>query len=92
MIKYTIPQKQSGTGSIYDIASEHCDREIKFIRGANFAVVLPVYYGGKGYTTHQTWGATIKQSNYLTASRIYHEIIDPNGNMYGIDGDILGLV
>ena len=60
MKKVIIPQKMSGTGSIHDVASEHGDREIKFPKGAKYAVVLSSYYGGKGYTTHASESATIQ--------------------------------
>lgn len=65
MTKYVIPQKISGTGSIHDLASEHFDRVIRFAPGCRFAVVLAAYYGGKGYTTHRTMNAAIKQSSKL---------------------------
>jgi hypothetical protein len=78
-----IPQKSSGTGTIHDIASQHCDRVIKFPQGAQFAVVLADYYGGKGYTTHRTEEATIKadkrQADYS------RQIIGVDGWIYEVD-------
>jgi hypothetical protein len=83
MKKIIIPQKQSGTGSIHDIASEHFDREIKFPKGSKFAVVLANYYGGKGYTTHATESATIqadkRQSDYS------RQIVGVDGWIYNVD-------
>ena len=65
MRTFIIPQKMSGTGSIHDIASEHFDRVIVFAPGCQFAVVLASYYGGKGYTTHKTIEAAIRQAMKL---------------------------
>lgn len=89
MKKVIIPQKMSGTGSIYDIASVYQDREIKFPKGAEYAVVLAAFYGGKGYTTHSTESATIqadkRQAEYSRQivgvdGWVYH--IEPDGNGY----------
>lgn len=77
MKKVIIPQKMSGTGTIHDIASQHYDREIKFPKGAKFAVVLASYYGGKGYTTHASEEATIQ------ADRRQREF---SGQIIGVDG------
>jgi len=81
MIKYTIRQKQSGTGTIHDISSDLQDREIRFWEGCKYAVVLAAYYGGKGYTTHRTEDAAIKASKALTVDRYSNTIIDINGNV-----------
>lgn len=82
MKKVIIPQKMSGTGSIHDIASQQ-DREIKFPKGSQFAVVLASYYGGKGYTTHATESATIqadrRQNDYS------RQIIGVDGWPYEVD-------
>jgi len=86
MTIYTINQKTSGTGSIHDLASDLMDRDIKFPAGSKYAVVLAAYYGGKGYTTHKTAGATIRQSNISNYS---HSIIDADGNGYGVNYDRL---
>ncbi len=83
MKSYTIPQKMSGTGSIHDIASQHESRKIKFPRGAKYAVVLASYYGGRGYTTHKTEEATIKQSK--KEQEFSHQILDVNGDVYEYD-------
>ena len=87
MRTYTIEQKMSGTGSIHDLASDLMDRDIKFPAGSKYAVVLAAYYGGKGYTTHRTEGAAIKQSNSMT--NYSHNIMDTDGNLYGVNYDRL---
>ena len=77
---YIIPAKQSGTGSIHDIASEHGDREIRFGAGCKYAVVCASYYGGKGYTTHRTALAAMRASDAL--GDYSHRIIDTKGAEY----------
>lgn len=88
MKKVIIPQKQSA-GSIHDIASVNQDREIKFPKGAKYAIVLADYYDGKSYTTHQSERATIqadkRQAKYSRQiigadGWVYH--IEPDGNGY----------
>lgn len=83
MKKVIIPQKQSNTGSIHDIASQHYDREIKFPKGAKYAVVLASYYGGKGYTTHATESATIQADKRLC--EYSRQIIGADGWIYEVD-------
>jgi len=82
---YTIEQKMSNSGSIHDIASDMYDREIKFRSGAEYAVVLASYYGGKGYTTHETEIAAINQARKLSGYSF--EIIDSDGTQYADMGD-----
>ena len=77
MNTYTIPAKQSNTGSIHDIADTE-DRPIIFGKDCIYAVVLSSYYGGKGYTTHKTEESAIKKSKSLRGWS--HHIIDINGN------------
>lgn len=91
-MRYTIPQKMSGTGSIHDIASDMFDREIAG-RG-KWAVVEAAYYGGKGYTTHETEAAAIRQANKLYKGGYSYQIIDGNGDVYCInpDGDRLARI
>lgn len=79
-MRYVIPQKMSGTGSIHDIASDLFDREIAG-RGS-YAVVLASYYGGKGYTTHMTQEAAARQAGKLSRQGYSYEIIDGDGNYY----------
>lgn len=80
MTTITIPQKISNFGSIHDIASDLFDRDIVFLPGCEYAVILASYYGGKGYTTHKTAAAaavaSAKQADYS------HTIIDTEGNEY----------
>lgn len=84
---FVIPQKMSGTGSIHDIASDRFDRDIVFAPGCKYAVVLASYYGGKGYTTHKTEGASIDASR--RNSEYSHRILDAKGNEYSVYGDRL---
>ena len=79
-----IEQKSSNSGSIHDIASDCFDREIKFPKGAKFAVVMASYYGGKGYTTHKTAGAAIDKNHAL--SEYSKQIIDASGNFHDVCG------
>lgn len=86
MKKVIIPQKMSGTGTIHDIASQHGDREIKFPKGTEYAVVLADYYGNNLYTTHRSENATIQQSK--REQEFSHQIIGVDGWVYevGIGG------
>ena len=81
---YVIARKMSGTGTIYDIQSDQFAREIRFGNGCQYAVVLASYYGGKGYTTHRTADAAIRQSRKLDHQNWSHAIIGPDGSMYGV--------
>lgn len=87
MKKVIIPQKQSNSGTIHDIASQHYDREIKFPKGAQYAVVLASFYGGDEYTTHKSEAATIqadrRQKNYS------RQIIGVDGWVYYVSYDEL---
>ena len=85
MKKVIIPQKMSGTGTIHDIASAHYDREIKFPKGAKYAVVLSSYYGGKGYTTHKTESAALQASR--RQREWSHQIVSVDGWIHFDDGD-----
>lgn len=83
MKKVIIPQKQSGTGTIHDIASQNRSREIKFPKSAQYAVVLADYYGGRGYTTHASEAATIQADR---RQREYsRQIIGVDGFVYYVD-------
>ena len=84
---YTIEKKESGTGSIHDIASDQFDRDIVFASGCKYAVVKASYYGGKGYTTHKTEASTANAS--ARAKDYSHKIIDINGHEYTAYYDIL---
>lgn len=89
---HTIPKKQSGTGSIHDLPSQHYDRMIKFRGDSKYAVVLAAYYveksGTSGYTTHKTEASAIRQARKLREYSL--QIIDPSGNRYETpDGQML---
>ena len=64
MTTFTIQQKQSNTGSIYDIASDQYDRVIDFSNKYMFAVILPAYYNAK-VTRHTTAENAIKMYKQL---------------------------
>lgn len=81
----TIPKKMSGTGSIRDLASQHYNREIRFPKGAKYAVVLASYYGGRGYTTHRSESATIQADK--RNSEFSRRIIGVDGYYYEVDYD-----
>lgn len=85
MKKVIIPQKQSGSGSIHDLASQNSDRVIEFPKGSEYAVVLAAYYGGRGYTTHRTEEAAIaadkRNQDYS------RQIIDTDGQCYDVEPD-----
>ena len=84
---FIIKQKQSGTGTVHDLASQYFDRKIIFSDGCEFAVVKAAYYGGKGYSTHKTKESAIEASRRI--SGYYHCIIDNKGNIYDSHGDPL---
>lgn len=95
MTTYTIKQKQSGTGSIHDLASQHHDRDIQFPRGSRYAVVLAACFTERnrtdGYTTHRTDRAAIRQARKLRDYSL--RIIDAKGNWYDTpDGQTLAQV
>lgn len=77
-----IPQKMSNTGSIHDIASENGDREIKFPKGAQYAIVFASYYGGRDYTTHRTAATAIKA---YKAAKYSCTIVGVDGWDYRVD-------
>lgn len=83
MKKVIIPQKQSNTGSIHDIASHHYDREIKFPKGAQYAIVLASFYGDDEYTTHKTESATIQADK--RQSEYSRTIVGADGWVYQVD-------
>ena len=87
MKKVIIPQKMSGTGSVHDIASQHFVREIKFPKGARYAVVLASSYGGKGYTTHATESATVQADR--RNKEFSRQIVGSDGYWYEIYDDKL---
>jgi hypothetical protein len=86
---YTIPQKLSGTGTIYDLASDQMSREIMFNDNAQFAIVLAAYYGhGENIyflanDEEEAVEISDRESDYS------HAIIDLDGNHYEIYGNKL---
>lgn len=82
----TIPQKMSNTGSIYDLASDQYDRDIRFRAGEVYAIVDAAYYGGKGYSTYRSVTTAIKASRKHPYA---HQIIDARGQVYAVDYDRL---
>lgn len=80
MITLTLPQAQSP--SIHSINSQHFERNIYFSKGCFYAVVLASYYGGKGYTTHQSAEAAAKMAHKLDKEDYSYAIIDSEGNKY----------
>lgn len=85
----TIPQKMSGTGTIYDIASDLHDIEIDFGEHYQYAVVLAAYYNAK-VTRHKTKQAAIRRSK-VKSRQGYHNvtIIDRDGSYYEEYADTL---
>ena len=71
----TIKQKESNSGSIYDIASDQQDRTIN-MDGYQYTVVLPSYYGDQA-TRHRSAGAATKE--YTRQSDFYPAILDATG-------------
>jgi hypothetical protein len=85
MKTYTIPAKGSNTGSIHDIADANVERDIKFRKGCQFAVVMASYYqahfSNRGYSTYKSSTAAAKASNKLNAS---NTVIDTEGMQYDV--------
>ncbi len=75
-----INAKMSNTGTIHDLASNTYDRNIKFRKGMQYAVVNAAYYGGKGYTTHATAASAAAESQ--KRGEYSHKVIDCEGNQY----------
>lgn len=83
-----IEMKMSNSGSIYDIASDTYTRTIKFRKNENFAVIIPAYFGGRGYRTAQSEERAIKK--YKSLCDYSPAIIDSDGNFYDIREDYWG--
>lgn len=84
-MRIIISQKMSGTGSIHDLADQHRERVIKG-RG-KYAVVLAAFYGGRGYTTHATEGAAIRQAKKLRKNGYSLQILDSDGKRVEVCND-----
>lgn len=89
----TLTINKSESGSIYDIADQNCDRDIMFPENAKYAVILPSYYGGRGYTTHRTRDAAISQYQKLINGE-YKGIVfmDSDGHEYELNYNRLVIV
>jgi hypothetical protein len=80
-----IKQKQSNSGSIHDLSSEHFDREIKFKKGDEYAVVLAAYHGGNVFYTCRSKESLLKR---IKKEREFsYKIIDNMGNTISGDGN-----
>lgn len=82
MKTFTIPQNVNA--SIHSIANILFDRDIEFYKGCDYAVVKASFYSGKGYSTHKTIEATVRQSLLLTKISYSHKIIASNGKQYDV--------
>ena len=84
MVEFVFAQKPGEYGS--DLACVLSRREIKFPAKSLFAVVLPSSrpFVGRGYTTHRSAAAAIKQSLKLKRQGFRHQIIDSSGRVYEI--------
>lgn len=80
-MKIIIPQRQSGTGSMYSLESDMYDREINLGDKYLYAVIWPAFYGGTGVTRHKTLENALKafSRNYEGARiiSVYKEIACP---------------
>ena len=77
---YTIKQKESGTGTIHDLASEHFDRVIEFNEGEKFAVLTPAYYGA----SYSCWNPNLEFQEMCNEYKSHdaNVVIDRHGNQY----------
>ena len=84
-MQITIPKKMSGTGNIYNIASDQCNIVIDMGNRYQYAVVAPVYYNIKP-TRHTNLKLALDQAKRLY-TKGYKNIflIDRNGNYFDWD-------
>lgn len=80
-MKIIIKQKTQGTGNIHDLASDEHDRVLHLPRGKYYIVLLPAYYGGRGYSTHATEELAAQEAQLL--QKLYPKVI-----IKVIDGDL----
>lgn len=71
----TINQKQSNTGNIYDLASEHFDINLKFDENENYAIVYPSFLD-----RDIEYFESIEEAH--EAKEEYATIVDSDGNIY----------
>ena len=72
----TLEQKQSNSGSIYDLSSEHYDRNLQFDENENYAIVYPSYLN-----RDIEYFESIEEAH--EAKEEYATIVDSDGNIYG---------
>ena len=86
MATYTIPAKMSGTGTIHDIASQFCDREINFGNEGQYAIVLASYYGDAGNGIYYI-AKDEDEARQISEreSEFSHVIIDVDGDEVNLD-------
>ena len=82
----TIRQKQSNSGSIHDLASDMRDREIRIPDSATHVIVLASYYGGKGYSTHESGESAAAKMRKLRADGTSCQAFDASGRHLDWDG------
>lgn len=71
----TINQKQSNSGNIYDLASEHFDINLQFDENENYAIVYPSYLNRDVEYFESIEDAHEAKEEYAT-------IVDSDGNIY----------
>ena len=71
-----------GNSSIHSIRNQQYEREIRFYGENQYALVLAAYYGGKGYTTHNSIEQLAKIAKKNKGYSF--DIIDREGNRYDI--------
>jgi hypothetical protein len=81
-----IPQKQSNTGSIHDISSAMMAREIKIPAGTSHIIVLSSYYGGRGYSTHQSAASAAAKIRSLKKDNYSFRVFSDTGENLEWDG------
>lgn len=75
----TVTIEQSQNTNIHQIASEYHDRDIRFTKGKEYAVLLPSYYT-LNYSTHSTLLLAAKAAKKLEKLGYYNvTIIDSDG-------------
>ena len=79
MNELIIKQKQSGTGSIHDLASEHYDRVIVMKPNTKYIVILPAYFGDL-YSVHAMRMAAIRAYQSLKLGGYPPTILSRDGD------------
>lgn len=87
MKTYTIQQKQSNSGSIHDLASATKNREIRVPSAATHILILAAYYGGKGYTTHNSPEAAAAKYKQLRRENYSVQAFSAKGEHLDFDGE-----